>query len=135
MSIYREIQKTVIAGEEIDYIAPELPQIPWVTQWIVQGFAPTFMSQDKMQGMTSMEIFEEAIGYVSDINSGSVAEETRSSIWGSALITSDATIQYLFPALEQCFPGIELGRIKGDVLNEVMTLFFQDYFSFINNNS
>lgn len=129
--LYKEIEKVTICEEEVDYIKPSLASMPYVTQWIINGFAPTFMSNDQMNDLTSMQIFEEAIRYVTEINNSGVSEDDKSSVWGAALITSDASIQYLFPAIEQCFPGIELSKVTDEALNELMSLFFTSYFELL----
>ena len=131
--IYKEETKVTIADTEVSYYPPSLAQMPYVMQWIVQGLAPTFLTKDQIDAMTSMQIFEEAIKYITELSA--VEDETKHSIWGAALVTSEASISYLFPVLRQCFPNVELELVRDDVLNELMSLFFTDYFNFISASS
>ena len=130
-NLYRPVEKTVIAGQEVEFIKPGLVQIPQVTQFIVQGLAPTFLNKTQLAELTTMQIFEEAIKYVTEISTSELPEDEKSSVWGAALITSDASLNYLFPAMCSCFPSVELDKVTDEVLNELMTLFFTSYFELL----
>lgn len=131
MSIYREIEKITIQGEELDYIKPGLAQMAGIMQWLAQGLAPTFLTKDQLDNLTSMQIFEECINYVSALNTNNVSEDEKNGLFGAALVTSKATIDYLYPAVKQCFPTVELERVTDTALNEILSVFLTDYFSLI----
>jgi hypothetical protein len=129
MSIYRKTEKISIQGSELDYVKPSLVQMPYVMQWMRVGLAPTFLTKEQLNSMTSMQVFEECISYVSDLNNSGISEDERNSIWGAALVTSGGTIDYLFPVIKTCFPEVELELVTDEALNEILTVFFSDYFA------
>lgn len=127
--LYREIGKATILGEELDYYKPALAQMCYILQWLTQGLAPTFMSKDQIDGMTSMQLFESCISYITDLNSSAVPEDERNALWGAALVTSQASIDYLFPVIKTCFPTVTLEIVTDEALNEILSVFFNDYFA------
>lgn len=128
-NLYREIEKATILGEEVDYYPPALAQMSYILQWLVQGLGPTFLTKDQINSKTSMQIFEECISYITELNSAGISEDERNSLWGAALVTSQASIDYLFPVIKTCFPTIQFELLTDEALNEILARFFQDYFA------
>jgi hypothetical protein len=129
--LYRETTKVTINDVEVDYIKPGIANIPAVTRWIIEGFAPTFLSADDLSKMSATEQFDEAIRYAAEINNSEVSEDEKGRVWGTALMTSEATLRYLYPTLEACFPGLQISIIEDNALNEIIALFFEHYFQLI----
>jgi hypothetical protein len=129
MTIYREFTTATICGEEVKYLPPALVQMAPVLQWLTQGLGPTFLTKDQLDSMTSMQVFEECITYITELNSANVPEDDRNALWGAALVTSQASIDYLFPVIRTCFPEVKLETVTDEALNEMLSQFFKDYFA------
>lgn len=127
--MYRNYKKVTIQGIELDYLAPGLSQMPFAMQWIIKGFAPTFMTALEIQGLNAREVFDASVKYVQDLQGDINAEEERASAWGNALLSSDATLDFLYPVLSQSFPTVDLVRINNEALNEILSIFFTDFFA------
>lgn len=114
----------------LSYRKPGFAQLSYLIQWIIEGFAPTFLSKDKMDSMTADEQFEESLKYLTGAYQN-FTEEQQAKLWGSAVYASKASINYLFPVVEQCFPGILLFELKDEVLDACTTKVISDYFNSI----
>jgi hypothetical protein len=112
------------------YRKPGFAQLSYLIQWIIEGFAPTFLSKDKMDSMTADEQFEESLKYLTGAYQN-FTEEQQAKLWGSAVYASKASINYLFPVVEQCFPGVSLFELKDEVLDACTTKVISDYFNSI----
>jgi hypothetical protein len=137
MSLYRETTKVTIQETETNYVKPALAQLPYFTQWLLEGLAPIVFSSNQVfategrgtiswQDLTLSQKIDKTIKYWAELTSSDMPEDQKNLIMGSALITTSATLDYLYPALSQCFPELEIELLTDDALNEAMTYFFQD---------
>lgn len=134
--LYRETKTVKILDTEIEYCEPGLAQIPYFTQWLIEGLAPVVFSSNQIftdtgkpigwSDLTISQKIDKTIQYWANLTNSSIPEEQKNLVMGSALMTTSATLDYLFPALSQCFPKLEIENLKDDALNEIMTFFFQD---------
>jgi len=115
---------------QLPYRKPGFAQLSYLIQWIIEGFAPTFLSKDKMDSMTADEQFEESLKYLTGAYQN-FTQEQQAKLWGSAVYASKASINYLFPVVEQCFPGISLFELKDEVLDACVSKVISDYFNSI----
>ena len=110
------------------YRKPGIAQMAHMIYWIIEGFAPTFLSSQELDKMTMDEQFEAALQYVTGAKE-KLTEEEQSKIWGTALFASKASINYLYPVFDQCFPGLSVYEVKDEVLDLCMNQLVTDFFS------
>lgn len=133
--LLKETESIEILGVRLQYSKPSLAQMPYFVQWVTKGFAPSVFAPEDLANLTSTQIFDEASKYIVTINETITDEQEKAKIMGAALLTSDASLQYLFPAIEQCFVGIKLSELKDEALNEIVSKFFNDLVEYIVANS
>lgn len=112
----------------VAYRKPGVAQMAHMIHWIIEGFAPTFLSAQELDKMTMDEQFEAALQYVTGARE-KLTEEQQAKIWGTALFASKASINYLYSVFDQCFPGLSVYEVKDEVLDLCMNQLIQDFFS------
>jgi hypothetical protein len=130
-NIYKQITEIELDnGYKIGYRKPGFAQLPYLIQWIVEGFAPSFLPRQKLDTMTTDEQFEESIKYLTGAYQN-FTEEEQARLWGSAAYASKASIDYLFPVISQCFPEVNIYDLKDEVLDLCLSKMITDYFNSI----
>ena len=132
----RGLHKLVIPAQilqkKVRYLKPSLPQVPYMINFMIEGFRDLVMSDEEAGKLTRNEIFVEVIKFVSETTEGlqseNVAEiEEANSILGSAF-GSEAAIRYLIPVLQQCFPDLTVYKLTNDAFIDCFNLIFTDMF-------
>lgn len=126
----KEIETVEFEGYKLSYRRAGFTELPYLIQWIIEGFAPTFLSKEKLDTMTTDEQFEEALKYLTGAYQ-TFSEEQQAKLWGSATYASKASITYLFPAVQRCFPDFDLHELKDEIIDFCVTKVITDYFNSI----
>jgi hypothetical protein len=124
----KEVKAIELGEYQVAYRKPGVAQMAHMIHWIIEGFAPTFLSAQELDKMTMDEQFEAALQYVTGART-KLTEEQQAKIWGTALFASKASITYLYPVFDQCFPGLSVYEVKDEVLDLCMNQLIQDFFS------
>jgi hypothetical protein len=134
--LYKEIDFIEIDGISVLYRKPGIYQMPYFTQWLLEGFAPTvFVMDETWHKLTLTEQFDQTVDYFVNLSSNqNLPEDEKQRIIGTALINTRASIEYLFPAIQQCFT-LELSCLKNEHINTVISIFLNDFFEFINSQA
>lgn len=124
----KETQFIKLGEYSIAYRKPGIAQMAHMVHWIIEGFAPTFLPAEELDKMTMDEQFQASLQYVTGART-KLTEDQQAQIWGTALFASKASIEYLYPVFNQCFPSLSVYEVKDEVLDLCMNQLITDFFA------
>jgi len=128
--LHRIVQPAKILGKKVRYVKPGLPQAPYMINFLIEAFQDLIMSGEERSKFNRNEIFSRVINYVIELTSNLTSEsesEENEAILGSAF-GSRASITYLIPVMQQCFPDIKIQHTTNEAFIECFNLIFSDLF-------
>lgn len=132
--LHKLIQPAQILEKKVRYLKPSIPQIPYLINFLIEGFKDLFLTHDELEKMNRNQLFlavlEFVVKHTTEIEKGTdeAAIQQAQEILGSAF-GSRAAIVYLFPVMQQCFPDLVLSHLTNEAFFACFNLIFEDTFN------
>ena len=137
--LYKTILPVEVLSKQVRYIPVSLPQAAYMINFLIEAFAPLIMSSAERDKLNTDEVFVRVIEFVTEKTSKVTSElaEERAEAEGviGAAFSSKAAIQYLFPAMQQSFPDLNIYKITNECFLECFNIVFTEMFSEVGSES